>query len=449
MVRWAHRPIIRRLLRRNSLRISVKKGGRGAWRPAARFFIARTAGLPLIGGATFQNDCRSLNAPLAHDATPRFATLEQAIERLNPVEPVYVIFPERFKIAAQRFLDSFPGDTLYAVKANPVPAILKQVWAAGIRHFDTASLGEVETVKQLFPEAICHFMAPVRLAGHAKAAFEKYGVTDYVVDCDAELDKLIAETGQPKNLRIFVRIATSLGGAVLELSSKFGSSPEDSAKLLKQVAASGAKPAVTFHVGSQCLSPFSYAQAIEMAARTAAFAKVELQALDIGGGFPGPYVGNDVPPFHWYFDTIKEAMQTLPNPAIPLMCEPGRALSTEGMSLITQVVLRKGQRLYINDGRYGSFDELTQPGFLADYPIRAFARSAKGKVTPLAGKTMPFRVFGPTCDTVDVLPRPLNLPETIATGDFIVFDAMGAYSVSSRSHFNGFYPDSWAVVESA
>ncbi len=384
---------------------------------------------------------------LAAEAMPRFASIEQAIERLNPVDPVYAVFPEKFRTAAARFLDAFPGDTLYAVKANPVPAILKQVWAAGIRHFDTASLGEVELVKGLLPDAICHFMAPVRLPGHAKVAFEKYGVTDYVVDCDAELDKLLAETGQAAKLRIFVRIATSLGGAVLELSSKFGSAPEEASKLLGRVAALGAAPAVTFHVGSQCLSPFSYAQAIEMAGRTARFAKVELQALDIGGGFPGPYLGNDVPPFHWYFDTIKQAMQTLPNPAIPLMCEPGRALSTEGMSLITQVVLRKGPRLYINDGRYGSFDELCQPGFLADFPLRAFTRSAKGKVTPLSGKTTPFRVFGPTCDTVDVLPRPLELPDSIAIGDFIVFDAMGAYSASSRSHFNGYYPDNWVCID--
>jgi len=388
-----------------------------------------------------------VNLVLPQQSMPHFASVEQAIERLNPVDPVYVIFPQKFQLAARRFLDAFPGDALYAVKANPVPAILNQVWAAGIRHFDTASLGEVELVKGLLPEAICHFMAPVRLAGHARTAFEKYGVTDYVVDCDAELDKLIAETGQPKKLRIFVRIATSLGGAVLELSSKFGSAPEEAAKLLKRVAALGATPAVTFHVGSQCLSPFSYAQAIEMAGRTARFAKVELQALDIGGGFPGPYLGNDVPPFHWYFDTIKEAMQTLPNPQIPLLCEPGRALSTEGMSLITQVVLRKGQRLYINDGRYGSFDELCQPGFLADFPLRAFNRNAKGKVSALTGQTLPFRVFGPTCDTVDVLPRPLELPETIAIGDFIVFDAMGAYSASSRSHFNGYYPDNWVIVD--
>jgi ornithine decarboxylase len=387
-----------------------------------------------------------LNAPTRIDAIPRFATVEKAIATLKPGEPLYCIFPEKFGAAARRFLDGFPGDALYAVKANPAPHVLEQVWAAGIRHFDTASVPEIELVKSRFPDAHCHFMAPVRAAGAAKLAFEKYNVCDYVVDCDYELDKLIAETKQPKKLRIFVRIATPLGGAVLELSSKFGTTPAEAAKLLKRVAEAGAQPCITFHVGSQCLSPFSYAQAIEMARRTALLAKVEIAALDIGGGFPGPYQGDDVPPYHWYFDTIKEALETLPNPKIPVICEPGRALIAEGMSLITQVILRKGDRLYINDGVYGSFDELTLPGWNADYPVRVFTLDAKGRALPLPGATIPFRVYGPTCDTLDVLPRPLMLPANVGPGDFIVFDAMGAYSVAVRTSFNGFFPDSWAMI---
>ena len=124
---------------------------------------------------------------------PRFASVEKVIERLKPVEPVYVLHPGRFAAAAKRFLESFPGDALYAVKANPHPLVLDQVWAAGIRHFDTASLPEIELVRGRFPEAHCHFMAPVRAVGSAKGAFERFGVTDYVVDCDFELDKLLGE----------------------------------------------------------------------------------------------------------------------------------------------------------------------------------------------------------------------------------------------------------------
>jgi ornithine decarboxylase len=147
-----------------------------------------------------------MNAPARFDTLPSYATAEKAIENRKPSEPLYLIRPGKFAAAARQFLDGFPGDVLYAVKANPHPLIVGQLWAAGIRHFDTASLGEIEIIKAIAPEAICHFMAPVRLPGQAKAAFEKHGVTDFVVDSDSELDKLLAETGNPKKLRIFVRL---------------------------------------------------------------------------------------------------------------------------------------------------------------------------------------------------------------------------------------------------
>ena len=112
-----------------------------------------------------------MNAPTRFDALPRFATALKAIESLKPTEPLYLVHPDKFAGAAKQFLDGFPGDVLYAVKANPHPIAITNLWNAGIRHFDTASLGEIEAVKNLFPDAICHFMAPVRLPGQAKAAF--------------------------------------------------------------------------------------------------------------------------------------------------------------------------------------------------------------------------------------------------------------------------------------
>ena len=382
-------------------------------------------------------------AKVTADTHARFASVEELIEKTEPLLPVYCIFPEKFAEAARRFQD-FPGDALYAVKANPALQVLDQVYAAGIRHFDTASLPEIELVRGRYQDAQCHFMAPVRIPGTARAAFHKHGVKDYVVDCDFELDKLLSETDGGKTLRIFVRISTPLGGALLELSSKFGTSPEDAARLLKRVVEAGATPGITFHVGSQCLSPFSYAQAIEMARRTAGIAGVQIAALDIGGGFPGPYQNNDVPPYHWYFDTIREALSTLDGKP-KLLCEPGRALIAEGVSLVTQVVLRKDDKLYLNDGIYGSFDELTLPGWTADYPLRVF-RLEKGRVAQQPAGHKPFRVYGPTCDTLDVLPKPLMLPESIKPGDYIVVEAIGAYSVALRTNFNGFYPDNWAII---
>ena len=387
-----------------------------------------------------------MNAPARFDTLPRYATAAKAIESLKPSEPLYLVRPKKFASAAKQFLDGFPGDVLYAVKANPHPIVVDQLWKAGVRHFDTASLGEIEIIKSIAPSAICHFMAPVRLAGQAKAAFEQHGVTDFVVDSESELDKLLAETGNAKKLRVFVRLVAQLGGALLEMSSKYGCLPEEAAKLLKRVKTAGAQPCLTFHVGSQCLSPFSYAQAIEIAQQTVRLSGVAIAALDIGGGFPAAYSGQEPPPYHWFFDMIRTALANLALPGLHVMCEPGRALSAPGISLVTQVVMRRGDRLYLNDGIYGSFDEQRFASFDEDYPPSAITLDTKGKAKALSGEKRPFRACGPTCDSADVLPRPLALPDSIATGDFILFDAMGAYTVSSRSPFNGYYPDSWAVI---
>jgi ornithine decarboxylase len=328
--------------------------------------------------------------------------------------------------------------------------VLDQIWAAGIRHFDAASIGEIALIRTRFPESVCHFMAPVRIPGTAREAARTYGVRDFVIDSDAELDKLLAETEGVREMRIFVRVATPLGGALLELSSKFGTTPEDAARLLKRVKAAGAQCALTFHVGSQCLSPFSYAQAVEMVRRAAVASGAKIMALDVGGGFPNPSPGNEVPPAHWYFDTIRETISTFPlEKDGELLCEPGRALCARGLSLVTRVILRKDDKLYLNDGIYGSFDELTLPGWTAEYAHRVLMLGPDGRVRERAGPTAPFKAFGPTCDTLDVLPKPLLLPQGIQEGDYIVFENMGAYSVAVRTQFNGFYPDDWVAIDEA
>jgi len=387
-------------------------------------------------------------APRASQALQHHPSFAAIIEAARPALPVYVLHPKRFRAAVARFLDAFPGTTMYAVKANPVPHVLDQLYEAGIRHFDTASLAEIELIRGRYADSICHFMAPVRIPGEARAAWRDHGLTDFVVDCDPELDKLLSETDGGKALRIFVRVATPLGGAMLELSSKFGTTPANAGRLLKRIAGAGARPALTFHVGSQCLSPFTYAQAVELARRAVEAGGVTVSALDVGGGFPGTYLGNDVPPFHWYFDTVREAVSTFPlQDGGDIYCEPGRALAAEGVSLITRVILRRDDQLFLNDGIYGSFDELSVPAWTADYPRRVLSFGPSGRVRERRGELKPFKIFGPTCDTLDVLLRPLLLPKTIQQDDYIVFENMGAYSIALRTGFNGFYPNDWAIID--
>jgi ornithine decarboxylase len=381
-------------------------------------------------------------------ALRHFPSFASTIEGIRPANPVYVLHPKRFRTAVSRFLDNFPGTTMYAVKANPVSHVVDQLWQAGIRHFDTASLAEIELIRSRYPESTCHFMAPVRIPGEARAAHRVHGLSDFVVDCDPELDKLLGETDGGKALRIFVRVATPLGGAMLELSSKFGTTPTNAGRLLKRIASAGARPALTFHVGSQCLSPFTYAQAVELARRAVDISGVTISALDVGGGFPGPYLGNDVPPFHWFFDTVREAIAGFPlEQGADVYCEPGRALAAEGVSLVSRVILRRDDQIFLNDGIYGSFDELSVPAWTADYPRRVYTFGPNGRVRERRGELKPFKIFGPTCDTLDVLPRPLQLPKTIQQDDYIVFENMGAYSIALRTGFNGFYPNDWVVLD--
>ena len=118
-----------------------------------------------------------------------------------------------------------------------------------------------------------------------------------------------------------------------------------------------------------------------------------------------------------------------------MLSEPGRALSAPGLSAVTRVLLRKTDRVYLNDGMYGAFWELRFKGHMK-YPARAFRNGA-----PLEGETKAFRIFGPTCDSSDELPARVELPENIDVGDHIEFGSIGAYSLSGRTNFNGFYSD--------
>lgn len=384
---------------------------------------------------------------------PRFATVARAIEALQPALPVYALFPKRISRAVKKFMTGFPGKTMYAVKANPAAPLLDLIYQAGLRDFDTASLPEVKLIAERYKDATCHFMAPIRIRGTAGEAYRKYGVRSFVIDDERELKRIEEETGvtlpsEKKQITLFVRLSTPVDGAFIELSSKFGVDAAAGAALLKKVAAAGFTPALTFHVGSLCIRPLAYRQALEFCRDAVEMSGVELAGFDVGGGFPAPYPGVPAPAMDEYFAAIKEARKTLKlSKTAQLYCEPGRALCAEGLSTITQVIRRRDDRLYLNDGVYGSFDEMTLPDWNIDYPRRVYMRTGSGKVVEVGGPRRPYRVYGPTCDTLDKMPRPILLPHTLGDEDYIEFGMVGAYSCALRTAFNGFYPDQWVEVQ--
>lgn len=369
----------------------------------------------------------------------RFASVDQVAEVLDPSYPILCVHPDRLARSAETFLKGFPGRVLYAVKCNPHPLVLESLWRAGIRHFDTASLNEIAQVQELLPDAQCYFNHPVKGTAAIEAADRIYGIEAWVVDTVDELDKIEEEVGSHPDI-IQVRLQTASGYAAFDLSLKFGATKDEAIALLRDVQGRGYVPAISFHVGSQCRTPEAYSKAIQEAGEVVRQAGVPIRFFNVGGGFPAHYRGTQIAPLDTFFRTIREAAARLDLPkGCELLCEPGRALVVEGCTLLVQVHLRKGASLYINDGVYGTLSELNI-GKLTP-PVRLIRKGGR----PTSRDFAPFRIFGPTCDSLDVLPEPFVLPDDVTDGDWIEIGQVGAYSNALASPFNGFYTDT--VVE--
>jgi ornithine decarboxylase len=372
----------------------------------------------------------------------QFPDVRTMVAALKPSYPVYCLRPAVMRRTAQRFLDLFPGRVLYAVKCNPHPRVLKELYSAGIRHFDTASLPEIALVRESFPDAGAYFMHPVKGRAVIHTADRVYGIDTFVVDHQDELTKVLDETGGAEGLTIVVRLKTPpVEGTFYHLAAKFGAEPDEAAAMLKEAHSRGAQIGLCFHVGSQCLIPGAYAEATKIVGDVLERTKLPIQILDVGGGFPAEYLANKPPPLESYVAEIEEGVKALKlRRDCVLMCEPGRALVAEGISLVTQVQLRKGTQLYINDGIYGSLSEMVTAG------LRLPARVVRLKGTP-STETMSFTLNGPTCDSLDVLPGTFELPADTQEGDWIEIDRVGAYSHALATRFNGFHPETLVVVE--
>ena len=363
-----------------------------------------------------------------------FNNVFEMLTELKPIDPVYCVYPHVYRETAEEFMQGFPGRVLYAIKANNDPKVLRALFDAGIAHVDCASLQEIKEAKAVDDDAVCYFMNPVRLRGAARSAQQDYGVRHFVIDHASGLELLLEEIEASKSV-IFVRLAVHHESAMVDLSSKYGATSDETLELLQAVANCGAEPALAFNVGSHVMSPDAYVHAIETAIEVLKRLPFKLRLIDIGGGYAKSYPGFTAPPINEYLAAIVNAAKFSLADNGELMAEPGRALAAPGLSAVVEVLLRKDDKLYINDGLYGAFWELRYDAH-DRYASRTIHNGA-----PLEGKTRPFQLLGPTCDSDDKLSAMIDLPEDIAVGDYIEFGAIGAYSLSGRSDFNGFYSD--------
>lgn len=324
----------------------------------------------------------------------------------------------------------------YAVKCNPDPRILKLLAKLGC-NFDCASKNEMDTVTslQVNPNRII-FSNPCKQKSHIDHALSSkiYRMT---FDSISELGKI----SNNSEAQLIIRIRVDDSHSTCRLSSKFGCNLHE----LDDIYAFAKKAkyklvGVNFHVGSNCRDPETYYKAIKDARFAFDKAKeygFQFDTLDIGGGFP-----SDIEVFASISRSVNYALDTYFKDTPNIIAEPGRYMVEKSHTLVVSVMtVKSDRRYYINDGMYGSFNCVY---FDHAYPVFVPYTLKSDKL--LYKKST---VFGPTCDSMDVLGDSYLLPD-LSVGDRLYVENFGAYTCAASSNFNGFnVPTRYYIIKTS
>ncbi|WP_310487229.1 type III PLP-dependent enzyme [Chamaesiphon sp. VAR_69_metabat_338] len=327
----------------------------------------------------------------------------------------------------------------YALKANPAPEILQLLVKLGAS-FDAASLPEIQACLSAGarPHQIS-FGNTIKKAADIATAYE-LGVRLFAFDSLQELEKLAVHAA---GSQVYCRLLMECTGAEWPLSRKFGCELDMAKDLLIHSDRLGLQAyGVSFHVGSQQLDVCQWEMAIATSARLfrdLAAVGVELQMLNVGGGFPARY-RSSVPELASYTSEIDTALaRHFENQRPIVMLEPGRSLVADAGIINTEVVLIS-QKSYHEDRRW-VFLDIGKFGGLAETMDEAIRYRLR---TPWDGTpTGSVILAGPTCDSADILYErsDYQLPLNLQAGDRIQILSAGAYTSTYASvGFNGFAP---------
>ena len=371
----------------------------------------------------------------------KFKSVDELVSQLKPEKPIYCIRKKSIQLASTYFRNKFPGKILYAVKTNPHPEVLKTIVESGIENFDVASIQEIKDIRAIDPNAKCSYMHTVKSRESIRDAYFNHNIKTFSLDTKDELIKIIESTNHASDLELFLRIAVSNEHAEIDLSKKFGALASEASGLLRLTKQYAKKTGLSFHVGSQCMHPISYVKGISEVGNIIKKTKIIPDYINIGGGFPAIYPDLVPQSLDNYFEEIKKGLENLKLEKLPeLICEPGRAIVAESGSTIVRINLRKKQKLYINDGTYGTLFDAGTPNIV--YPSRIIKT---GKI--ISKKLTAFDFYGPTCDSMDYMKGPFLLPNNIKENDYIELGQLGAYGLTFRTQFNGFYSNEIYEVE--
>jgi ornithine decarboxylase len=320
----------------------------------------------------------------------------------------------------------------YAVKANADKAVLALLKDKEIG-FEIASEGELDLLIDLniSPERIIT-SNPIKSVPFIQKAY-CYGVRYFAFDSLTELRKL--EKYAP-GCKVYVRLAVPNEGSEWPLSKKFGVELDEAFNLLNEAKKRNkVNPVgITFHVGSQCLNVYNWYIAIEKAKQLwqrCAETGIELKMLNIGGGYPINYtrVAPDIKEVEMH---ISQFLKEKFSDKIEIFIEPGRAIVGDAGIMVTRV-LGKAVRnyenwLYLDVGVFNGLME-SLGGIRYAYIIEEAAN--------LSSSYKKWTIAGPSCDSMDVIAKHVDLPE-VDEGMLVLIPSAGAYTVSYASEFNGF-----------
>lgn len=355
--------------------------------------------------------------------------------RHQPTPTLFLDF-EQINETYTRFETLFNGGRVfYAVKANSNAAICELVVRRG-GGLEIASLAELELslrVGATGDQIICS--NPIKNTTFLKR-MQAAGVYAVVADSVFEVEKIAQHA---PGMRVYFRLAVDNTGSVLPLAGKFGVSGEQALALADLARDLGLEPiGVSFHVGSQCLSPMNWVNAIRAAGdvwRQATANGHNFYFLNLGGGYPaGHYHDESIPTLETIARMAMDAIyESIPlNENLMLVLEPGRGLVGES-GLLVATVEGKAIRgddtwLYLDVGVFNGLME-TYEGFPP--VIRLLADDADERPTAV------YTLAGPSCDSADVIARHMELPE-LHIGDKLAFLDAGAYVTEYGVSFNGF-----------
>lgn len=325
----------------------------------------------------------------------------------------------------------------YAIKCNPNPVILEALAALGA-NFDCASENEIKTIIEITkdPTRIV-FANPCKMSSQIRYA-RANDVDMMTFDCEEELYKIKLYHPYAK---LILRLAVDDSNSICKFNKKFGCKLEQVEELL--TIAKTLKLAVvgfSFHVGSGCKSVNNFYDAISDCRKAADVAKklgISVEIIDIGGGFPGT---DRVIKFEDIAKRVNDGIQEffaddLSENKIRFIAEPGRYFAEATHTLVLNVIGKKkmvdekGEIIvyYLNDGIYGSFGCIY---FDHNNPTILPFNERDGKLNRS-------RLFGPTCDSIDLIADEIMLPE-LAIGEWCYVENFGSYTIASSSNFNGF-----------